>query len=93
MMAAPSPHCVVCGLRDARALTHVRLSGGAKATVCGTHALMHRRDGRASTPSELRTMLRDRRERTRRAGEHDELAQGLADAFAGQRRSAERRAT
>jgi hypothetical protein len=95
MMARPSsaaPACVVCGLADARALTNVRLSGGARAVVCGSHALMHRRRGAsAATPDELRRILRDRRTGDRRAGEQDELAAMLTAAFAGERRLAERR--
>jgi hypothetical protein len=96
-MDSARPMCVVCGLRDARALSTTRLAGGTNVTVCGTHALIHeraqqRRLGPASTIDELRTLTRDRRDRSRRGSPGDELGAILAAAFAGERRGgAERR--
>jgi hypothetical protein len=85
--------CCVCGASDKRSLVEVVLVGGARATLCGTHALMHRRatvQGR--TPAELRELLRDKRARTeRRDDEGDALGSALAAAFAGERRSGDRR--
>ncbi len=79
--------CVVCGLRDARALSETRLSGGERAVVCGSHALIHERAKvRARTVPELRTMARERRDRTRRGHEGDELGAILAAAFTAERR-------
>jgi hypothetical protein len=88
-----APHgktCVVCGLRDERALSTTALAGGERATVCGSHALIHERaKTRAHTLHELRTMAQDRRNRSRRGDgteKGDELAAILAAAFAGERR-------
>jgi hypothetical protein len=84
--------CCVCGVRDARALVGVVLIGGARATLCGSHALMHRRsDVQARSPSQLRDVLGDRRERLERRSSGDELAAALAAAFSGDRRVADRR--
>jgi hypothetical protein len=76
-------------------LVIVELRGGAVATLCGSHALLHTRTGeRATSVAELRAELRDRRARNRRAaGEGDELAERLASAFTKERRGGERRAT
>jgi len=75
--------CAVCGENDERALCTTRLSRGDIVVVCGTHELMHRRSERkASTPTELKTMLRDRRKaRVRRQPIPDELEARLIDAF------------
>jgi hypothetical protein len=87
--------CCVCGVEDARALVGVVLLGGSRATLCGSHALMHRRSRSvARTERELRTELRDRRAdraaRDRRGGA-DELGASLVVAFVGERRAADRR--
>ncbi|MBS2017345.1 MAG: hypothetical protein JST00_30960 [Deltaproteobacteria bacterium] len=92
--AAPvSGHCAVCGLSDARALVLVELAGGERATLCGSHSLMHRRAGAmARTIHELQRSLADRRETDRRGtGEVDELAEALTAAFTRERRGADRR--
>jgi hypothetical protein len=75
--------CAVCGENDERALCTTRLSRGDIVVVCGTHELMHRRaERKADTASELRAMLRDRREpRTRRRPIPDELGARLIEAF------------
>ena len=74
--------CVVCGENDARALSTTRLSRGDIVVVCGTHELMHRRSERkAETESELRAMLRNRRESKRRRPIPDELGARLIEAF------------
>ncbi len=74
--------CVVCGHSDARALCTTRLSRGDIVVVCGTHELMHRRAARpAETPSELRAMMRERRESRRRLPIPDELGARLIEAF------------
>jgi hypothetical protein len=84
--------CCVCGLRDARALVDVTLVGGTRATLCGSHALMHRRSPvQASSVAELRKLLRDRRGRRDRRGSHDELGAALEAAFNGDHRRTERR--
>jgi hypothetical protein len=86
--------CAVCGESDARALLDVTLNGGTPVTMCGSHELMHRRNGaRARSVAELRTELGERRSMTRRAnGDGDELADRLTAAFTAERRTAERRA-
>lgn len=85
--------CAVCGTRDARLLVMVELPGGAGATLCGSHALLHRRLGEtARTVTELRAALGERRTTNRRSGEGDELAERLIAAFTRDRRAAERRA-
>jgi urease accessory protein UreF len=74
--------CVVCGHADARALCTTRLSRGDIVVVCGTHELMYRRaERKAETASELRSMLRDRRETRRRRPIPDELGARLIEAF------------
>jgi hypothetical protein len=99
MSAPPSPtahlSCAVCGSCDARTLSSTALASGALVVVCGSHAVAHGRlDRPASTVSELRARLEDRRTshdrrdaRDSRLGESDALADGLAAAFAGERRS------
>jgi hypothetical protein len=71
----------------------LELRGGQAATLCGSHALMHSRDGEKSrTVAELREALGDRRQHVRRAeGEGDELAERLTAAFTRERRRTERR--
>ena len=87
--------CAVCGTRDARLLMMVELPGGAAATLCGSHALMHSRSNQpCRSVTELRAALADRRDTERRAqGEGDELAERLTAAFTNDRRSSERRAS
>ena len=87
--------CAVCGMSDARALVAVSLSGGERATLCGSHELMHRRGGsKAATIAELRATFANRRGSERRGGpgEVDELAEALTAAFTRDRRAASRRA-
>jgi hypothetical protein len=84
--------CCVCGDKDARALLEVALRGGARATLCGSHALMHRRSPvQASSVAELRALLRDRRGRRDRREGGDELGTALETAFRADRRGVERR--
>jgi len=79
--------CEVCGASDERALCEVQLSGGQRATLCGTHALMHLRLGRsAGSAAQLRSLIAERR-RTERREEYDVLSA----AFGGDRRAQERR--
>jgi hypothetical protein len=103
MFAQPSStailSCSVCGSRDARTLSSTALASGAIVVVCGSHAVAHARESRpARTAAELRTMLGERRGspdrrdgHDGRLGEPDELAQGLAAAFAEDRRVPGRR--
>jgi hypothetical protein len=92
-MTKPSGSCcAVCGARDARALVEVVLRGGVRATLCGSHALMHRRGVvQASSTSELKMLLRDRRGRRDRRESQDELGSALEAAFSGERRGSDRR--
>jgi hypothetical protein len=84
--------CCVCGAKDARALVPVILRGGARATLCGSHALMHRRSTvQASSELDLRRLLRDRRGRRDRRDDQDELGAALNAAFNGDRRGPDRR--
>jgi hypothetical protein len=84
--------CCVCGLDDARALEDIVLIGGARATLCGSHALMHRRSpAQARGVAQLRQILGDRRGRSERRSAGDELADALTAAFSGDRRVADRR--
>lgn len=84
--------CCVCGVGDARALVDVVLVGGARATLCGSHALVHRRSkAQPRSESELRSLVNDRRGRRDRRGIGDELAAALASAFSGERRRQNRR--
>jgi hypothetical protein len=85
--------CCVCQASDKRGLVEVTLGGGAKATLCGSHALMHRRSTvQARSPRELRELLHDKRARPERRDETgDALGAALASAFAGERRAVERR--
>jgi len=70
----------------------VVLAGGSRATVCGSHALMHRRSAtKAGSEAELRKLLRDRRGRRDRRHDGDELGTALTAAFHGDRRAIERR--
>jgi hypothetical protein len=84
--------CCVCGVTDARSLVDVVLIGGARATLCGSHALMHKRaPAQARSSAQLREMLADRRDRRDRRVEGDELGAALTAAFSGDRRAADRR--
>jgi hypothetical protein len=90
--AAAGSSCCVCGARDARALVEVALRGGARTTLCGSHALMHRRSTvQAASEAELRKLLRDRRGRRDRRESPDELGAALEAAFQTNRRGTERR--
>jgi hypothetical protein len=82
----------VCGASDARTLVDVVLMGGARAILCGSHELMHRRSPvQARSGAQLREMLRDRRGRRDRRSEGDELGAALAAAFSGEKRDGDRR--
>jgi hypothetical protein len=88
--------CAVCGMNDARALVAVDLTGGERATLCGSHDLMHRRAGSPATSvAALRTLFANRRGTERRGtnGDVDELAEALSAAFCRDRRSSARRAS
>jgi hypothetical protein len=92
MTQSLSAYCCVCGVRDVRALVDVMLVGGAHATLCGSHAIMHTRlsPGVRSEP-ELRELLCDRRGRRDRRQPGDELGVALEQAFSDQRRERDRR--
>lgn len=84
--------CCVCGESDARALVDVKLVGGLWTTLCGSHALMHRRARmQARDVTELREILRDRRGARERRRGGDELGAALVAAFNGERRRGGRR--
>jgi hypothetical protein len=85
--------CCVCQSSDKRALVEVLLVGGARVTLCGSHALMHRRSPvQARSAQELRRRLGDKRARAdRRDDEGDALGAVLASAFASERRAVQRR--
>ncbi len=84
--------CCVCGASDSRTLVDIHLVGGAPATLCGSHAIMHSREGtRARSESELRELLRDRRGRRDRRELGDELGIALTQAFNDERRARDRR--
>ena len=85
--------CCVCGASDARVLVDVELTGGASATLCGSHDLMYRRSAVAArTGAELHAILRERRGRRDRRREGDELGAALNEAFSGAKRVADCRA-
>jgi hypothetical protein len=68
------------------------LEPGTRVTLCGSHAIMHDRSSRkAQTASELRELLRDKRQRGDRRSSNDELAAALTAAFSADRRSSDRR--
>jgi hypothetical protein len=91
-MAKGGSSCCVCQSADARALLEVVLRGGARATLCGSHALMHSRSTeQATTEVELRRLLRDRRGRRDPRNDQDELGAALNAAFNGDRRGPDRR--
>ncbi|MGH7271480.1 MAG: hypothetical protein ACREJ3_13705 [Polyangiaceae bacterium] len=84
--------CCVCANADGRGLVDVVLIGGARATLCGSHSLMHQRSPtQARSESQLRQLLRERRDRSDRRDEGDELGATLTAAFSGDRRAAARR--
>jgi hypothetical protein len=92
MTRTAEPSCCVCRVADARALVEVTLPGGTRATLCGSHALIYRRFAiQARSVAELRLTLGDRRRRSERRTDGDELGQALSAAFAGERRAADRR--
>jgi hypothetical protein len=92
MMTVLGSSCCVCGATDARALEDIVLIGGLRATLCGSHALMHRRTPvQARSVAQLRQLLGERRGRRERRSSGDELADALAAAFSGDRRVADRR--
>jgi hypothetical protein len=81
--------CVVCGERDERALSTLKLDEGARVIVCGSHDLVYRRSGEvAADVEQLRAIVRDRRERTLRRDGGDELGAQLSAAFSPDRRAA-----
>jgi hypothetical protein len=81
--------CAVCGERDERALSTIKLGDGARVVVCGSHDLIYRRSGQvARTVDELRVITRDRRQRTLRRDGGDELGAQLMAAFSPDRRAA-----
>ena len=81
--------CVVCGARDERSLSTLKLAGGARVVVCGSHDLIYRRSGKvAFDVTDLCQIARDRRERGLRRDHGDELGAQLAAAFAPARRAA-----
>ncbi len=92
MMTVLGSSCSVCGASDARTLEDIVLIGGARATLCGSHALMHRRSPtQARSAAQLRQLLGNRRSRAERRSSGDELADALSAAFSGDRRVADRR--
>ena len=92
MMTLVGSSCCVCGARDARALEDIVLIGGSRVTLCGSHALMHRRSStQARSTGQLRQLLGERRGRSQRRSSGDELADALTAAFSGDRRVADRR--
>jgi hypothetical protein len=92
MNPTENARCCVCGWTDKRSLVGVVLTGGAHATLCGTHALMHRKSAATATSEpELRRVLRDRRGRRDRRCDGDELGAALTAAFQSERRSGDRR--
>jgi hypothetical protein len=81
--------CVVCGERDERSLSTLKLGDGARVVVCGSHDLIYRRSGTiAFDLAGLRQIARDRRDRGLRRDHGDELGAQLAAAFAPDRRAA-----
>jgi hypothetical protein len=91
-MDQPRSACCVCGANDARLLVDVDLGAGLSVTLCGSHALMHRRAGSpVQSASELRTALGERRGRRDRRQDGDELGAALTSAFQNPRRKADRR--
>jgi hypothetical protein len=92
MMTLVGSSCCVCGASDARALEDIVLIGGSRATLCGSHALMHRRSpAQARSIAQLRQLVGERRGRSERRSYGDELADALTAAFSGDQRVAERR--
>jgi hypothetical protein len=84
--------CCVCETTDERTLVEVELDGGGRATLCGSHAIMHGRSKQgACSAADLRDLLRDRRARSERRHEGDELGTALTIAFNSNRRAADRR--
>ncbi|HEY2509764.1 MAG TPA: hypothetical protein VGI39_02880 [Polyangiaceae bacterium] len=85
----PLEGCVVCGERDERALSTLKLADdGGRVVICGSHDLVYRRSGQIATDVEqLRAIVRDRRERLPRRDEGDELGAQLVAAFSPQRRA------
>ncbi len=80
--------CIVCGERDERALSTLKLGDGGRVAVCGSHDLIYRRSGQiARSVDELRTIARDRRERDVRRDPGDELGAQLTAAFSRDRRA------
>lgn len=85
----PLEGCVLCGERDERALTTLKLGDrGTRVVLCGSHDLVYRRSGQiATTIDELRAIARDRRERTARRDDGDALGAQLMAAFSPDRRA------
>ncbi len=81
--------CVICGQRDERSLTTLKLADAARVVVCGSHDLIYRRSGRVALDlNDLRAIARDRRDRPIRRDEGDELGSQLTAAFSNDRRAA-----
>jgi hypothetical protein len=88
--------CCVCEASDKRSLVEVTLLGGARATLCGSHALMHRRSTvQARSIQQLRALLRNKRagseRREGREDKRDALGAALSAAFGRERRTLDRR--
>ena len=84
----------MCGAKDERALSTLKLVSGLRVFVCGSHDLIYRRSGEtASTVEELRDITRERRGEipARRLDGDDELATQLATAFTADRRAGSER--
>jgi hypothetical protein len=68
------------------------LVSGTSTTLCGSHAVMHRRSGQGQRSiAELRESLGDRRDRGDRRNDCDELGAALAAAFGTEKRARDRR--
>jgi hypothetical protein len=79
---------VVCGERDERALSTLKLGDGGRVAVCGSHDLIYRRSGQvAQSVEQLKLIARDRRERAARRDDGDELGAQLMAAFSPSRRA------
>ena len=88
MIRLPLEGCVVCAERDERALSTLKLGAGTRVVVCGSHDLIYRRSGQvAFSVEELRTITRDRRQRSVRRDPGDELGAQLTSAFSQERRA------
>src|SRR5260370_26264712 len=74
--------CCVCETSDERTLVEVELDGGGRATLCGSHAIMHGRSMQeARSADDLRDVLRDRRAMIASRHEGDDLGTALTTSF------------